>query len=739
MAPDSTALPAAADVTAHAQPIVRLADGATVGYEALARVGGADAAPPDVWLGRADEAGCRVELELRFLEAICQLGPPPAGSTLFVNAGPAALADGRARAMRGRLPARLVMEVTEQEAIGDYDAFKSTLEPWRFDGVRIAVDDTGSGYASMAHVVQLRPDWLKVDRSLVAGIDGDRNRQALLRALVTFAHEVGAEVIGEGVERREELEALRAAGVDAAQGFLLARPGPGWPRAVDPGHTLAGGRASGQTSALGARVLTRLLAATDATAACEAFTEAVYAHGAFLPSVYLWQNGRLRNRSARGYWQVFDGLPTNAGVIGRAFRTGERCLISDVASDPDYMGINDAIVAEIAVPLVARGQRIGVANVEARTPFAAAEIEALTRCASALAGRLDQVGWTRETGRTDRLIRHAIELSERVDDDRLGTSILRAALDLTGMDSAILVGRPGSAARVADVIGPLGPRFAAVGAEALDELARWAKAVGAVYSTGLAGGVTFPGAQALRDVGAAAILVLPLRSRGREGGILVLGNDSPLPIGPDEIEAAELLAAHAAVTLSSAALVGELRDQAARDPLTGLGHYGTFRAALADAAAGPVGLVLFDLDGFRTANALLGHAAADDLLRDVAVALADELRGERSLFRLAGDEFAALVPGADRRTVERVIRRLRDRLAEVPTTPPGAVTATFGAAVLGAVRAVSPTGAGRDPADALLATATAALDDARATGPSASIVARAVPALATATAAASGR
>lgn len=146
--------------------------------------------------------------------------------------------------------------------------------------------------------------------------------------------------------------------------------------------------------------------------------------------------------------------------------------------------------------------------------------------------------------------------------------------------------------------------------------------------------------------------------------------------------------------------------------------------------------MLFDLDGFRSANATLGHAAADDLLRHVAVALADELRGERSLFRLAGDEFAAVVPGADRRTVERVIRRLGDRLAEVAAPPSGPLTATFGAAVLPAVRAVSAAGA-PDPAEALLATATAALDEARATGPSASIVARTVPVVAAA--AASGR
>jgi len=98
------------------------------------------------------------------------------------------------------------------------------LAPARERGVRLAVDDTGAGYASLNHVLQLRPDIIKIDRSLITGLSSDPARRSLVTALVLLALDLGASVTAEGVETPQELETLASLGVDDAQGYLLARP-----------------------------------------------------------------------------------------------------------------------------------------------------------------------------------------------------------------------------------------------------------------------------------------------------------------------------------------------------------------------------------------------------------------------------------------------------------------------------------------------------------------------------------
>ena len=157
-------------------------------------------------------------------------GSPPAGRLLFVNISPDAL---RApRPVHARRPAAVAAGHRDHRAdrhLRLRASCASSSAPWVARGAQIAIDDTGAGYASLEHVVELRPDFLKLTRGLVADIDKDANRQALLRALGAFAREVGAVIVAEGVERREELEVLRESQVDFAQGWLFGRPGPPWP------------------------------------------------------------------------------------------------------------------------------------------------------------------------------------------------------------------------------------------------------------------------------------------------------------------------------------------------------------------------------------------------------------------------------------------------------------------------------------------------------------------------------
>src|ERR671938_152106 len=137
----------------------------------------------------------------------------------------------------GRLPSRLVIELTEQDAVLNNELLRDRLRPWLARGALVAVDDAGAGFTSLEYVASIRPDFLKLCRGMVTDIDGDPSRRAVLRATVAFAHEVGARVVAEGVERPEELAVLREADVDYGQGWLFGRPAAPWPEDPAPTRT----------------------------------------------------------------------------------------------------------------------------------------------------------------------------------------------------------------------------------------------------------------------------------------------------------------------------------------------------------------------------------------------------------------------------------------------------------------------------------------------------------------------
>ena len=118
----------------------------------------------------------------------------------------------------------LVIEVTEHAQVDDYPAFAQALSPLRALGVRLAIDDAGAGFASLRHILLLQPSLIKLDLSLVRGLDSSVPQQALALALTTFAHSINAQVVAEGIETEAELQALLSLGVDCGQGYLLGRP-----------------------------------------------------------------------------------------------------------------------------------------------------------------------------------------------------------------------------------------------------------------------------------------------------------------------------------------------------------------------------------------------------------------------------------------------------------------------------------------------------------------------------------
>ena len=119
-----------------------------------------------------------------------------------------------------------MVEVTEHAPVADYDALADALRGVRKRGVRLAVDDAGSGFASLRHILRLSPDIIKLDRALTSDIDRDEAREALAAALIVFADRIGSTVVAEGIEREPELLTLRSLGVPYGQGYYLARPEP---------------------------------------------------------------------------------------------------------------------------------------------------------------------------------------------------------------------------------------------------------------------------------------------------------------------------------------------------------------------------------------------------------------------------------------------------------------------------------------------------------------------------------
>ncbi|MGN7150701.1 EAL domain-containing protein [Arthrobacter sp. SAFR-179] len=210
------------------QPIHDLTSGAMTGVEALARFPSDDGRSPEHWFSEAASVGLGADLELAALAAaLCKSATLPGHLYVSFNVAPETCMDPRLPALLRRSGValeRVVLELTERHAVTDYAQLLASLAPLRRDGVRIAVDDAGSGFASMRHILQLSPDIIKLDRTLIAGIDRDQGQRALGAAMVSFAQQTGAQVLAEGIETIAELLTVTQAGITSAQGYLLGRP-----------------------------------------------------------------------------------------------------------------------------------------------------------------------------------------------------------------------------------------------------------------------------------------------------------------------------------------------------------------------------------------------------------------------------------------------------------------------------------------------------------------------------------
>jgi EAL domain-containing protein (putative c-di-GMP-specific phosphodiesterase class I) len=231
------------------QPIADVRSGSVHAYEALARFGQPrEGMSPLHWFSLAHELGQRPALERACLRGALELlAARPSGTSLSVNLSAPVLLEAETMAMleaagdaladdlRG-----LIVEITEETLVHSDTQLAGAIEPLRARGARLAVDDMGAGYSGLRQITTVHPTYLKLDRSLVSGIDGDDERAALVQALAGYSTQVGSLLVAEGVETAAELRTIRRLGVPLVQGFYLSRPGRPWPQVSNAGVDSAG-------------------------------------------------------------------------------------------------------------------------------------------------------------------------------------------------------------------------------------------------------------------------------------------------------------------------------------------------------------------------------------------------------------------------------------------------------------------------------------------------------------------
>lgn len=226
------------------QPILQLEGSRVLAYEALIRgPAGTDLFSPAMLFNLASHADLVGELDRACCECVLRHSDQlPNGTLLFANVLPTLINDPSFRqrmietVRSGLDPSRVVLEINEGVAIRSYESLAEGVNELRSHGIRVAVDDLGAGYANLEHVLKLKPEFLKLDISLIRGIHQSSVKQALVSSLVQVGQAVGAVVIAEGIEEPPERDALMHLGVSWGQGYLFAKPAPGFqlPAASEP-------------------------------------------------------------------------------------------------------------------------------------------------------------------------------------------------------------------------------------------------------------------------------------------------------------------------------------------------------------------------------------------------------------------------------------------------------------------------------------------------------------------------
>jgi EAL domain-containing protein (putative c-di-GMP-specific phosphodiesterase class I) len=371
------------------QPIVALATGEVAGYEALARFPDTSQGPLETFAA-AWAAGDGPALEARALRAALATRSP-AGRYLSVNVSPGALEHEQVWRALPRDLSGIVIEITEQNAdSAQLDAHVARL---RRRGASIAIDDTGAGYAGLTRLMELRPEVIKLDRLLVAGLDHDDAKLSLVEVLVRYARRVGSNVVAEGIETLAELEVLADLDVTFGQGYALGRPAAPWSGAVPAAASVCrstaqralqgtGSSCSPGSDGLLEGLSARLAAIPDLDQLAKATTliaELLHAHEVLL-SVFDPDTASLRGVE-RHAWSLDSRAYALADYPLTAHVLSDRVAAQVLAGDPTADPAEQAVLHELGhgsallVPVVALGQTIGLLEAYSHLPRTWTRIE----------------------------------------------------------------------------------------------------------------------------------------------------------------------------------------------------------------------------------------------------------------------------------------------------------------------------------------------------------------------------
>jgi diguanylate cyclase (GGDEF)-like protein len=392
-------------------------------------------------------------------------------------------------------------------------------------------------------------------------------------------------------------------------------------------------------------------AANTVVDACRDAVAAIAEQSDAICAVLLPVHDHLRCVAATGSWQVFSTVSPGSGVVGRVFASGRAEVVDDTSGDRDYIPLGPATVVDLVAPVLDRaGVPIGVLNLEWTAPVDAEggrlAAEAIGR---ELGGRIAELGGPPAESRSEKMLRHALTLTTASTDRELLTRSLRAARDVSGLDSQVLLLTQPDGIEV-DVDEtyptPLASKIAQIEPAELATLITRAERYGASYSLGDPGELNDTGFEMLTALGVRTLIAVPVgmsRDRRSIGGVLLAADERVCRPDAEMVNLISLLAAQAWTTLERIRTQQHLQDLANSDPLTGLRHYGSFGDRLARARPGHTAVFAIDVDSFKAINDTYGHQAGDRALVELAQSLTHALRSADELYRIGGDEFAAVV------------------------------------------------------------------------------------------------
>ena len=616
---------------ARFQPIVDLRTGRPIGWEAR----------PHRWLDDAPEGGLAV------LASLAAAGSPPDDGLVFVHVSADLLGDPRLVEECERLGSRVVIDVRGSE-IDRLGELSSELDALATAGIHLSIENTSG--VSLAMIARVRPSFVKLDAPLVRDIVHEPANRSVVRAYVAFAEHEDIHVIAEGVERHDQLDELRALGVTLARGPLFGQPSGDWappnPRRRRPPLVLDPIR----------EVREGLAAASDAEAVAAHLAGELCRYGE-RSAVYFERDGQLRCIAHEGHTDVLDGIPVRSGLLGQAFRR------NGIQRGEDEHGGG----SRIAVALAVHDRVVGVATVVSREGFSGDQEDHVRSLVRVAGERLSEVGPLRADSPTHQLARANHELTLIAEVAEVEVAAARLACVVGGLSSALFA-LPGTTGL--DIKALQGPLAADLRKLTSSELGVLLDHIGQASSCIAIAGhdEAGPALTKLLGAGASSLVALPVRSTERGDGLVLLADHAPVQLDLDRREALELLARELGRTLDMVMLVDDLRTRATVDTLTGLGNLAAFQDALTTLGArrrGGWALVMADVDGLKAVNDTHGHLTGDLALRSLAGALDDVLRTEDRMFRIGGDEFAALLQDVDADGAAEIGRRMCEAAASV--------------------------------------------------------------------------